>query len=173
MQMGLEAVPIAPSAALERGRQEFFVEGSVTKGLSKACAAEFTQMAAAEHVDAFIVLAPGVNDSAHAGGARRKDLPDYLRGWGFVTRAGDPPGTKPAVFNMTQVLLVGATGGTALLRAREWGGDYTYSWQSFSPPSSLKDIPQSEIDTLRPVFADIVTRQSGRLFEQITVAGRQ
>ena len=38
-----------------------------------------------------IVLAPGLNNSSQAGGGTyRKDLPDYLRGWGFVT--GDPNG---------------------------------------------------------------------------------
>ncbi len=170
-QMGLEPVQVAPSTGLERGRQEFFIEGSVTKGLSRACAAEFTQMAASAHVDAFIVLAPGVNDSAHAGGPRRKDLPDYLRGWGFVTKAEDPPGTKPAIFNMTQMLLISGTGGTALLRAREWGGDYAYNWPTYTPPPDLKEMPQAQIDLLKPIFAEIVGRQSNRLFDQIYVVG--
>ncbi len=172
-QLGLEAVPMAPSAGLERGRQEFFVEGTVNKGLSRACAAEFTQMAEAERIDAFIVLAPGINDSAHAGGARRKDLPDYLRGWGFVTKAGDPPGTRPAIFNMTQMLLISGTGGTALLRAREWGGDYAYTWADFTSPVNLKEVPDSEIDTLKPIFTGVATRQSNRLFDQVSVVGVQ
>src|SRR5215831_18128197 len=85
-QIGFEAVPVLPSEGLERGRQEFFIDGSVSKGLSRACADEFTQMAAADHVEAFLVLVPGVNDSAHAGSSRHRDLPDYLRGWGFVTK---------------------------------------------------------------------------------------
>lgn len=172
-QLGLEAVPMAASEALVRGRQEFFVEGTVNKGLSRACAAQFTQMAAAERIDAFIVLAPGLNDSAHAAGARRRDLPDYLRGWGFVTKAEDPAGTRPAIFNMTQMLLISGTGGTALLRAREWGGDYAYTWGEFTSPANLRDVPDAEIDTLKPIFTGIATRQSNRLLDQVYVVGVQ
>ncbi len=170
-QLGLEAVSVAPSVGLTRGRQEFFIDGSVSRGLSKACAAELTQMAVANHVDAFIVLAPGLNDSAHATGSRRKDLPEYLRGWGFATRANDPPGAYPAVFNMTQMLLVSGTGGVALLRALEWGGDYAYSWSTYTLPADLKQPPADELDTLKPIFAEIMTRQSNRLFDQIYVVG--
>jgi hypothetical protein len=168
-QMGLEPVLVAPSPGLERGRQEFFIDGSVSKGLSKACADEFTQMASADHVDAFIVLAPGLNDSAHAGAGRRKDLPEYLRGWGFITKA--QPGDKPTVFNMTQVLLVSGTGGTALLRAREPGGEYSDTWSTFTPPADLKDVPDAQLDTLKPIFSGLIGRQSSRVLDQIYVVG--
>ena len=169
-QMGLEAVPVAPSDALARARQEFFIEGSVSRGLSAACADEFTRMAASNHVDAFVVLVPGLNDAEHAGSGRRKDLPDYLRGWGFMTRQEEPAG-KPAVFNMTQVLLVSGTGGTALLRGREWGGQYADIWSTFTPAADLKDLPDTTLDTLKPILAGLVGRQSGRVFDQIYVVG--
>lgn len=169
-QMGLEPVAVSPSDALARGKQEFFVENSVSRGLSRECADEFTRMAAADHVDAFIVLAPGVNDSAHAGSSRRKDLPDYLRGWGFITRE-EQPAAKPAVFNMTQVLLVSGTGGVALLRAREWGGEYADTWAGFVPPADLKAMPDEALDSLGPIFSALVARQSSRVFDQIYVVG--
>lgn len=169
-QMGLDVVAVNPSEGLVRGRQEFFVDGSVSRGLSVPCADEFTHMAAAEHVDAFVVLVPGLNDSAHAGSSRRKDLPDYLRGWGFITKA-EQPAAQPAVFNMTQVLLVSGTGGTALLRAREWGGTYTDTWSAYTPPSDLKNIPDTTLDTLKPIFSGLIGRQASRIFDQIYVVG--
>jgi len=117
------------------------------------------------------VLVPGANDSSHAGRARRKDLPDYLRGWGFVTYP-QGSGTRPSVFNMTTVLLVSGTGGTALLRAREWGGAYDSDWTGYTPPADLKEIPDAQIDTLKPVFTDITARQSDRVLEHIEVIGQ-
>jgi hypothetical protein len=171
-QMGLEAVAVTPSPGLVRGRQEFFVDNSVSKGLSESCAEEFTCMAAADHVDAFVVLVPAVNDSAHAGRARQKDLPDYLRGWGFITR-GEQPAAQPAVFNMTQVLLVSGTGGTALLRGREWGGTYADNWSTYTPPADLKDMPATTLDTLKPIFSGLIARQSSRVLDQIYVVGGQ
>jgi len=170
-QMGLEPVLVAPSQGLERGRQEFFIDNSINKGLSKPCADEFTQLASANHVDAFIVLAPGLNDSAHAGAGRRRDLPDYLRGWGFITKA-QQPADKPTVFDMTQVLLVSGTGGTALLRAREpGGGDYSDTWSSFTAPADLKEVPEAELESLKPIFTGLVGRQANRLFDQVYVVG--
>ena len=169
-QMGLEAVAVAPSQRLERGRHDFFIDGSVSGGLSRELADEFTQMAAAEHVDAFVVLVPGVNDYEHVGSVRRKDMPDYLRGWGFVTKAEEPT-AKPAVFNMTQVLLVSGTGGTALLREREFGGADTDSWATYTPPADLKEMPDAELDTLKPIFSRLVGRQSDRVFDKVYVVG--
>jgi hypothetical protein len=58
-----------------------------------------------------------------------------------------------------------------LLRAREWGGDYVYSWATFTPSADPKDVPNAAIDTLKPVFSEIMTRQSNRVFDQIYVVG--
>ena len=168
--LGLEAVAVAPTPGLERNRHEYFVDHSVLDGLSRPCAEEFNQMAADNHVVAFIVLVPGVNDSDHAGSARRKDLPEYLRGWGFIT-TGEPPQGKPAVFDMTQVLLVSATGGTALLRAREFGGGYTDTWSSFTTPADLKEVPDDELDLLKPLISGLLTRQATRILEQVDIVG--
>ena len=171
-QMGLEPVAVRPSQGLERSRQD---SSSTTRVLKRpveaACAQEFTQMAADDHVDAFIVLVPGVNDSDHAGSARRKDLPEYLRGWGYVTKA-EQPGAKPTVFDMTQVLLVSATGGTALLRAREFGGAYTDDWSLLHPAGGPQGAPAADLDSLKPVVSGLLTRQSNRVFDQIEVVRR-
>jgi len=172
-QMGLEAVPLPPSEGLLRGRQEYFLDNNVAKGLSKGCSAQLSQMAAAEHLDAFVLLVPGLNDSAHAGSTRRKDLPEYLRGFGFVTKSEDPPGSKPAVFNMSQLLLISARGGTALLRDLEWGGDYNYNWPTFTAQADIRAVPPAEIDKLKPLFSEILTRESGLLLDHIEVVGSQ
>jgi len=171
-QMGLELVPMAPSEGLSRGRQDYFIDNSVSKGgLPKACAAQLSQMAAAEHLDAFVLLVPAANDFQHGGSTRRKDLPEYLRGWGFVTNSNDRPGSKPAVFNMSQLLLVSARGGAALLRDVEWGGEYNYIWPNFTAPADIHEVPAAEIDKLRPLFVDVLTRETGRLLDHIEVIG--
>jgi hypothetical protein len=167
-QMGLVLVPLGVTDELDRTREDCFLNGSFLKSLPKECILPFRHTIGNEHVDAVIVLAPGINNSTHAGGARRKDLPDYLRGWGFVT--GDPvaPG-KPVLFNMTELLLVAPTPEGPALRGREWGGSYSLEWTNFSPPADLKDIPLQDLNQLQPLFAGILSRQTGRLLDQLQV----
>jgi hypothetical protein len=165
----LELVPVAIGAsdALLRNRDEEFVNNSVAKSLPKDVARQFAQLAAAERLDALIVLAPGLNNSSQAGGGiYRKDLPDYLRGWGFVT--GDPNG-KPVLFDMTQVLLIGVTPDGAKLQAREWGGGYTDEWVDYVAPADLKRMTVELLDKLQPLFARILAKQAGRTVDWITV----
>lgn len=165
----LELVPVAMGAsdALMHNRDEFFVNNSVAKGLPRQVSKEFAQLAASEHLDALIVLAPGLNNSAQASGAVRRGLPDYLRGWGFVT--GDT-NEKPALFNMTQVLLIGVTPDGAALNAREWGGGYADEWPDYVPPDNPKQIPLEQLDRLQPLFGRILARQANRTMDWITVA---
>lgn len=167
-QMGLEQVPVVPSEGLVRGRQEWFIDNAATKNLPKACTIELTQMAAKEHLDALLVLAPGLNDNAHATYTRRKDLPDYLRGWGFITTAG----AKPEVFNMTEMLLISTRGGIALLRDVSWGGAVTaLPWSSFSADPTTKEMPAEELEKLKPIYLDVLGRQAGRLLDHVEVIG--
>src|ERR1700680_366332 len=84
-QMGLVPVRAGTPEALRRAREACFLNAALAKGLPKACGPLFAQLAAAEHVDAIIVMGPGRNDSAH--GTRRRELPEYLRGWCFVSEA--------------------------------------------------------------------------------------
>ena len=139
-QLELVAVPLGASDALMHDRDQNFVNNSVAKGLPKEVARQFAQLAAAERLEALIVLAPALNNSSQAaGGPYRKDLPDYLRGWGYVTRRSEP--AKPVLFNMTQVLLIGITPDGAKLQAREWGGGYTDQWVDYVAPPDPKRPP--------------------------------
>jgi hypothetical protein len=166
-ELGMVVVPVGPSDQLKHNREDFFVNNSVAKGLPKEVAREFAAVANAEHLDALIVLASGLNNSAQAAGLVRRGLPDYLRGWGFVTLDGNE---KPTLFNMTQLLLIGLGPDGATLRAREWGGGYTDEWIDYSPPPNPKQIPNDELDKLQPLFARILSRQAGHLMEWIVPA---
>lgn len=166
-QLELVAVPLGASDALLHDRDENFLNNSVAKGLSKEVARQFAQMAAAERLEALIVLAPALNNSSQAGGgAYRKDLPDYLRGWGYVT--GDPK-TAPVLFNMTQVLLIGITPDGAKLQARDWGGEYTDQWADYVAPPDPKRPPLDLLDKLQPLFGRILLKEGGRVTNWITV----
>ena len=165
-QAGLILIALAPGEALARDRDDFFVNNSVAKGLPRECARELAQLAAAEHLDAMILLAPALNNSAQAAGGNRRGLPDYLRGWGFVTTT---EGAKPSLFNVTQLLLIRAAGDSAVLQAREWGGGYTDEWLDYVAPPDLKQMPGTEVDKLQPVFARILARQADKLLESLQV----
>ena len=165
----LELVPIAvgPSDALLRGRDELFVNNSVAKGLPREASREFAELATAQRLDALIVFAPGLNNSSQAGNLVRKGLPDYLRGWGFVT--GDT-NDKPSLFNMTQVLLIGTSPQGSVLNAREWGGSYAEEWPDYVQPENPKQMPPEQLDHLQPLFSRLLAKQAGRLMEWITVS---
>jgi hypothetical protein len=165
-QLELVPVPVAATDALMHDRDENFVNNSVAKGLPKDVARQFAQLASAERLEALVVLAPALNNSSQAaGGPYRKDLPDYLRGWGYVT----DPKARTVLFNMTQVLLIGITPGGAKLQAREWGGSYIDEWPDYVPPADPKRPPLELLDKLQPFFARILIKQGGRLTEWITV----
>ena len=84
-QLGFTIVPVAAGDALRRARESCFLDATLAKGLPKECGQLYAQLAAAQNLQAIIALGPGRNDSAHAGATRHKDLPEYLRGWSFVT----------------------------------------------------------------------------------------
>jgi len=166
-QLELLPVPVGPTDALMHDRDDNFINNSVAKGLPRELARQFAQLAAMERLEALIVLAPSLNNSSQAaGGSYRKDLPDYLRGWGYVT--GDPK-ARPALFNATQVLLIGITPEGAKLQAREWGGPYTDEWPDYVAPADPKRPPTEVLDKLQPLFARILIKQAGRVVDWITV----
>jgi hypothetical protein len=167
-QLGLVPVAVGPSDAILHDRDQVFVDNSVAKGLPRECAKQLAALAASERLDALIVLAPGLNNSSQAGGLVRRGLPDYLRGWGFVTSDSKE---KPSLFNMTQLLLIATAPDGATLRAREWGGGYSDEWLDDASPPDLKLMPAEELDKLQPLFGRILARQSERLMVWITVAG--
>src|ERR1700682_5059098 len=117
-QMGLVPVAAGATEALRRAREACFLDAALAKGLPKACGPLFAQLAAAEHVDAIIVMGPGRNDSAH--GTRRRQLPESLRGWCFVSEARSEEGaadTTPVLLNLTELLLIGLAAQSAEISA--------------------------------------------------------
>ncbi len=171
-QMGLVPVAAGATEALRRARETCFLNAALAKGLPKACAPLFAQLAAAEHVDAIIVMGPGLNDSAHTGGARRRELPEYLRGWCFVSEPRSEEDTAdkaPVLLNLTELLLIGLSAPSAQINAREWGGDQLQTWGGFKPPTDLKDIPAQQLGQLRPLFAAMLKLQASGLLGHLQV----
>jgi hypothetical protein len=170
-QLGLVLVPLPLTDELDRSRESCFLNGSFNKSaLPKECVAPFESLGLAERVAAIIVLAPGLNNSAHAGSTRHKDLPEYVRGWGVTTGEGASPDGKPTLFAMTEMLLVAPSSeGPPLLRAREWGGNYMIEWTDYVAPANPKELPPQAFTQLKPLFAAILSRQSGRLLDQIQI----
>jgi hypothetical protein len=165
-QRGLIAQPLAAGEELRRARENCFLEAELAKGLPKPCAAPFARLAAAQHVDALIVLGPGRNDSAHAGGARHRELPDYLRGWCLVSGEG---GAAPTLLSLTELLLIGVQPPDARLVDRQWGGD-GQSWTDFRPPADLHEIPAEQLAQLQPLFAARLQQQASALLTHLQVA---
>lgn len=167
-QRGFTAVPVAPSDELRRARETCFLDATLAKGLPKPCVPLYAQLAASQRLDAIIVLGPGRNDSAHAGGARHKELPEYLRGWCFVTGEGtaDAP---PTLLNLTELLLVQVSGKDARLSSRQWGGN-GQSWIGYQPPPDLKAFSDAQLDQLQPLFSAMLKQQADRLLAALPVS---
>jgi hypothetical protein len=168
-QMGLVLVPLPVSDELEHAREDCFLNNNFNRNLPKECVAPFGHLLANERLQAVIVLAPGLNNGVHAGSARRKDLPDYLRGWGFVTGSAGAPDGKPSLFSMTDMLLVAPSGEGAELRGHDWGGSYSLEWSNFIAPPDPKAVPLQDYAALKPLFAGILSRQAARVLDQVMV----
>ena len=168
-QMGLVLVPLSVTDELDRSRESCFLNGNFTRSLPKECVLPFKHLEDAEHVDAVIALAPGLNNGAHAGSTRRKELPEYVRGWGFITGDEGSPDGKPTLFSMTELLLIAPSPEGPVLHAREWGGNYALVWTNFVAPANIKEIPKEDYSQLQPLFAGILSRQTARLLDQIQI----
>ncbi len=169
-QMGLVPVAAAATEALRRAREACFLDAALAKGLPKACGPLFAQLAAAERADAVIVLGPGRNDSAH--GTRRRELPEYLRGWCLVTEARGEEGAAekvPVLLNLSELLLIGLAAPSAEINARQWGGDQLQTWTGFKPPPDLKDIPEQQLGQLQPLFAAMLKQQASGVLAHLQV----
>jgi hypothetical protein len=166
-QMGWVLVPLQVTNELDDAREACFLNGNFSKSLPKSCVPPFEHLVESDRVQAIFVLAPGLNTATHAGSARRKELPETMRGWGFGTGEAAAPDGKPSLFNMTEMLVVAPSPEGPQLRAREWGGNYTLEWTSFSPPPDIKAIPLQQYSQLQPFFEAILSRQSARLLEQV------
>jgi len=167
-ELGLVAVPAGPSSELSRARETCFLNAELAKGLPKPCAAPFAAFAAAQGVSALIVLGPGRNDAAHAGSARQRGLPEYLRGWCLVSGEG-ASGAAPLLLDLTELLLIGVGPGGAQLFDREWGGE-DRSWSGFAPSTDGTAISTQQLAQLQPVFAARLQQRAGALLGHLRVA---
>jgi hypothetical protein len=167
-QRGLTLVPLAPNEELSHAREECFLDAALAKGLPKECARVLTQLASVQHLDAMIILGPGRNDAAHADGARHRELPEYLRGWCFVSgqAAADAP---PTLLNLTELLLIGVGPKGAQLADREWGGDGG-SWVDYHAPADLKAFAPAQLDALQPLFGGLLKQQADALLGHLQAA---
>jgi hypothetical protein len=166
-QMGFAPVALAASGALRDAREACFLNASLAKGLPKECRQPFAQFASANHVEALIVLGPGLNNSAHAAGGRHKELPEYLRGWCLVSGEG---AGAPSLLNLTELLLIRPTANGAELGARQWGGTEVQTWIGFTPPKDLRVLDEAQLDLARPMYAAMLTRQVDDLLAHLQVA---
>jgi hypothetical protein len=165
-QLGLTVVPVAAGDALRRARESCFLDASLAKGLPKECGPLYVQLAASQGLQAIIALGPGRNDSAHAGGARHKDLPEYLRGWCFVTGGSDP---LPVLLDQTELLLVGVIASKAELFGRAWGGDGK-SWTGYQPPADLKAFSEQQLNQLQPIYGAMLKQQADTALAPLQLA---
>jgi hypothetical protein len=165
---GLEPVSLQASELLRRQKQSWIVANPQATKLSRACLEEVQRVITDERLSALIIVAAGPNTSPESvEGNRLKKLPEYIQGWGFST--SDEPGglTKPLVFNLTQMLLIGKTTDGVRLQHREWGGNFVYEWENFTVPPDVKTIPDEEVAKLRPVITDVMKRQIARVIPQL------
>ena len=160
-KLGYTPVPLSPDAALLRAREPCFLDANLQKSLSRECAATYGQLLSSEHLAALIVLGPGLNDGTHAQGTRRKDLPEYLRGWCVIS--GLEGAGAPLLLNLSELLLVRAGEKGAELSARAWGGAYAQSWTEYRAPPDARALPAGAAEQLQPLFAGLLQRQSDGL----------
>lgn len=166
-QMGFAPVAVEASGALRDARESCFLNASLAKGLPKECRQPFAQFAGANHLDALIVFGPGLNNSAHAGAGRHKELPEYLRGWCTVSGEG---ASAPALLNLTELLLIRPAEKGAELTARQWGGNEVQAWIGFTQPKDLKVLEDAQLDQARPLYAAMISRQVDGLLAHLQVA---
>jgi hypothetical protein len=168
-ELGFTLTAVAPTDALARARESCFVNAVLADGLPKHCSATLVEQASSAGVNYLILLAPGLNNSDHAGSNRAAGVTEAMRGWGFLTRASAGSKDKPTLFNEIELLLIGITPEGATLRARQWGGIYSSQWQSYTLPPDPKQIPPDQLDQLQPLFAAMLARQAKDLLSQVQV----
>jgi hypothetical protein len=166
---GFEPVSLQASELLRRQKQSWILAKPTAQKLSGACLEELGRLINEEQLSALIIVAAGPNVSPEAvEGNRLKRLPDYIQGWGFSTSDDNEGMTKPVVFNLTQMLLVGKTTGDEVrLEHREWGGTYVYEWPNFVPSPDMKAMSDGDVAKLRPVITDVMKRQIARFMPHL------
>lgn len=168
-QLGLTLTALAPTDSLSRARESCFVNAALAEGLPKSCSATLVEQASSAGVSYLILMAPGLNNSDHAGNNRSAGVSEAMRGWGFLTRERAGSKDKPTLFSEIELLLISISPEGATLRARQWGGVYSSQWQSYTPAPNPKEIPPEQLDQLQPLFAAMLSRQAKDLLGQVQV----
>ena len=170
--MGFEPVFLDPTEQLRRQRQNWIVNNPLANKLPRPAEEEIQRILDADNLQGLVIVTPGPNTNPESvQGNRLRRLPSYVQGWGFST-SDEPDGvTRPVVFNLTQMLLIGRATDAPDLIFREWGGAFVYEWPGFQPGEDLKALTPEEISAFRPVIQDILQRQIGRLTPRIKVTG--
>jgi hypothetical protein len=167
--LGLTLTAVTPTDSLERARESCFVNAALADGLPRNCSATLVEQAASAGVSYLILMAPGLNNSDHAGNNRSSGISEAMRGWGFLTRERAGSKDKPTLFSEIELLLISISPEGATLRARQWGGVYSSQWQSYTLPPNPKEIPPDQLDQLQPLFAAMLSRQAKDLLGQVQV----
>lgn len=170
--MGFEPVFLDPTEQLRRQRQQWIISNPLANKLPRPAEEEIQRILEADNLQGLVIVAPGPNSNPEAvQGNRLRRLPSYVQGWGFST-SDEPDGvTRPVVFNLTQMLLIGRADDEPELIFREWGGAFVYEWPGFQPGVDLKALSAEEVARFRPVIQDILQRQIARLTPRIKTAG--
>jgi hypothetical protein len=166
----LELTPLAPTDTLVRARESCFVNAHLVKakGLPRDCSAGLLELAASANVTYLIVMAPGLNNADHNDGTRVEES-EMLRGWGFVTHERGGPKDRPTLFSEVELLLIAVRPDGISVRARQWGGNYNYQWQTYTAPADPKAFPPDQLEQLQPLFATILSRQAKDFMDQVHV----
>jgi hypothetical protein len=164
----LTLTPLPPTDALIRSRESCFVNAPIVKGLPKNCSAPLVELAKDANVSYLIVMAPGLNNSAHAD-SNRLDISEMLRGWGIVTHEFAGTKDKPNLFCEVEMLLIGIAPEGAAIRVREWGGSYNYQWAAYTVPADPKLFPPEQLEQLQPLFTAIVEKQAKEFMGQVHI----
>jgi hypothetical protein len=165
-QLQVTGVALPPGTALMRLREACFLDANFEKPLARECAAAYQDLAAGEHLAALIVLGPGLNNSLHAQSGRRKDLPEYLRGWCL---ASAEEGT-PAVLNLTELVLIAITPRGAVLAGRAWGGAAGEPAPALAAPVDLRALSAAQLDALQGAYARLLGSQANLLLTHLNAA---
>jgi hypothetical protein len=168
-QLGLTLTALTPTDSLAHARESCFVNAALAEGLPRNCSSTLVEQASSAGVQYLILMAPGLNNSDHAGSNRSQGVTEAMRGWGFLTRERAGSKDKPTLFNEIELLLISISPEGATLRARQWGGIYSSQWQGYTLPANPKDIPPDQLGELQPLFAALLTRQAKDLLGQVQV----
>jgi hypothetical protein len=163
-QLQVTAVPLPPGSALLRAREACFLDANLEKALPKECAAAYQDLASREHLAVLIVLGPGLNNALHAQSGRRRDLPEYLRGWCLTSAETG----VPMLLNLTELVLVAVTPAGAVLAGRSWGGAASEPAPALAPPVDLKALTAAQLDLTQPLYAQLLDAQATVLLTHLT-----